>query len=256
MNIRSITKQALIVTAERPRSAVAAWDANAPYRAAELSGDIDTAYQSLIGHIEHNLSEARLAPRVRVLDAGCGVGATTSSLDKLGYEVVGIDPSTESIQQANVDYPQCRFHAMALQEMAKRTTEPLFDAVVANMVLHTVADLDSFLLSAARMLVEDGVFIATLPHPWYYLLQRTDVEFTEADYKEARQYWLKFRIHGQPSHPSRVPYIHRPEHMYLQSLKTNFFGVEAVEAPPQVGVGKPRDILIIRARLNSPADGL
>lgn len=46
----------------------------------------------------------RVAPS-RVFDLGCGNGSVANELAQAGYEVVGIDPSTEGITVANEEYP-------------------------------------------------------------------------------------------------------------------------------------------------------
>jgi SAM-dependent methyltransferase len=187
-----------------------------------------------------------------VLDVGCGVGALTESLGGLGYEALGIDPSEQSIKLAKRYNPAGNYQAASLEKFALKSPTP-FHAVVANMVLHSVPDLGGFLAAARSILDENGIFIATIPHPRYYLQQRPDVMFSESDYDDCRLYWLNFRIHGKRPHPTKVPYFHRPTEDYVTLLTRNRFAISEFEAPPQVGIGKPHDILLIVAdRLPQP----
>ncbi len=48
------------------------------------------------------------APR-RVLDLGCGNGATAGALQRLGYTVLGVDASESGIAVAQRAHPECRF---------------------------------------------------------------------------------------------------------------------------------------------------
>ena len=48
----------------------------------------------------------------RILDIGCGWGRTTHELDKLGYEVIGIDLAGESIKEAQKYVPNAKFYEM------------------------------------------------------------------------------------------------------------------------------------------------
>ena len=44
-------------------------------------------------------------PDKRAFDLGCGNGATCHMLNQLGFEVTGVDPSTEGVSQAQTAYP-------------------------------------------------------------------------------------------------------------------------------------------------------
>src|SRR5208337_944012 len=62
----------------------------------------------------------------RILDLGCGTGHLTSQIAATGAVVVGIDRSTEMIQQAREKYPALRYEVMDARELAFQES---FDAV-------------------------------------------------------------------------------------------------------------------------------
>lgn len=60
------------------------------------------ALEKLVSKIERD------GVRLRAFDLGCGNGAIAHWLTNRGWEVVGVDPSTEGVAQANKCYPELR----------------------------------------------------------------------------------------------------------------------------------------------------
>ena len=72
--------------------------------------------------------------RPRALDLGCGNGATAEMIRKMGFDVVGVDPSESGIALAREAYPDCHFEqGSAYDDLASRFGE--FDAVVSLEVI-------------------------------------------------------------------------------------------------------------------------
>jgi SAM-dependent methyltransferase len=100
----------------------------------------------------------------RVLEVGCGRGDLARAIAESGYEVVAIDPDAPTGEL---------FRATSLEEFAH--PEP-FDAVVASLALHHVADLPgaldkivSLLRPAGRLIVNEHA-VDRLDEPtarWY-----------------------------------------------------------------------------------------
>ena len=100
-----------------------------------------------------------LAPRdgERILDLGCGTGHLTNKIAASGASVVGIDISTDMIEQARILYPQLRF------EIADGTSfhfDDPFDAVFSNAALHWIEEQDLVTDCVARALKAGGRFVA------------------------------------------------------------------------------------------------
>ena len=51
-----------------------------------------------------------LADQRRLLELGCGNGSVAHELTRRGWDVTGVDPSTEGIDQANRAYPDLKLH--------------------------------------------------------------------------------------------------------------------------------------------------
>ena len=97
----------------------------------------------LRGFVEAHLPGAP----ARVLEVGCGHGELARAIAALGYAVVAIDP----------DAPEGDlFQAVSLEEFADPGP---FDAIVANRVLHHVADLPRALDKVANLLGSEGRLI-------------------------------------------------------------------------------------------------
>ncbi|TDE09059.1 class I SAM-dependent methyltransferase [Jiangella asiatica] len=76
---------------------------------------------------EARLVDAMVAPRSRVLDAGCGTGRVSAVLHERGHEVVGVDADAELIAAARHDHDGPRFVVADLAELDLGET---FDAAV------------------------------------------------------------------------------------------------------------------------------
>ncbi|MGS2618823.1 class I SAM-dependent methyltransferase [Micromonospora sp. LZ34] len=91
---------------------------------------------------EARLLDAMVAPRSRVLDAGCGTGRVGAALAARGHTVVGVDADPALVEAARVDYPGPRWLVADLAELdlaAAGEPEPFDAAVVAGNVMAFVA---------------------------------------------------------------------------------------------------------------------
>lgn len=102
-------------------------------------------------------------PPRRVIDIGCGEGRLPRDLQRLGYDVTGVDGSATLIAAAREADPAGRY------ALADAASLPLPDAsadlVTAFMSLHDIDDLDGALREIARVLVPGGRLRAAIVHP-------------------------------------------------------------------------------------------
>ena len=117
----------------------------------EVSAD---AYGAFMGRFAEPLAErfaavAGIGPDVQVLDVGCGPGALTERLVRLGATVSAIDPSLSFVDAVRVRLPEAdvRFGSAELLPFLDHT----FDAALAQLVVHFMRDPVAGLTEMARV---------------------------------------------------------------------------------------------------------
>lgn len=100
------------------------------------------------------LDAAGVTAGKRVLDVGTGTGVAAAAVLERGASVVGIDFSEAMIAEARRILPQANFRVANAEELPFE--DGSFDAVVANGVLHHLAEPDRALEEARRVLARGG----------------------------------------------------------------------------------------------------
>jgi len=116
------------------------------------------------------LLKGRMVPGMRVLDAGCGTGRNLVYLLQSGFEVFGVDESSEALAQTRrlanelaPHLPLDNFRAEAVEKMSY--SDAGFDVVLSSAVLHFARDegqWQSMVGEMWRVLKPGGVFFARL----------------------------------------------------------------------------------------------
>jgi len=236
------------------------WDANAPSRLAELSNNGDPSYRALSNLIINHILEHPGIDELQgldILDAGCGLGFLSSELARLGATVRAIDPSPVSVSEAIRTHGQrdgLSFDALDLTSFSNiGGSDGAFDVIVANMTLHCVRELSSFMEAAYRLLKPDGFALCTVPNPDVYLQSRSDLDLRSVDLREAHTFEISFRISGHDPHPAKVFYYHRTVRDYASIARGARLAIANFKIPEQVGPGRPRDIAVIEfSKLDEP----
>ncbi len=126
-------------------------------------GDIDI-------YLFDQLRRGRIAPGMRIVDAGCGSGRNLVYLLQSGYEVYGVDADPIAIQAVRdlaahlaPALPHGNFRAEALEVMS--FPDAFADVVVSNAVLHFARDeeqFDAMVRSLWRVVKPRGMLFARL----------------------------------------------------------------------------------------------
>src|SRR5919206_2612926 len=103
---------------------------------------------------------AGIAPGQRVLDVGCGTGALTSELVRqLGAAAVNaVDPSDRFVAAVRDRHPGVRVQPATAEQLPFE--DRAFDAALAQLVVHFMADPVSGLREMARVTRAQGVIAA------------------------------------------------------------------------------------------------
>lgn len=103
---------------------------------------------------------ASVAAGQHVLDVGCGPGALTAELvERLGPAAVSaVDPSEPFVAAARERYPEVNVRQAAAEQLPFETRA--FDAALAQLVVHFMADPTAGLREMARVTREGGVVAA------------------------------------------------------------------------------------------------
>lgn len=108
---------------------------------------------------------ARGLPR-RVMDLGCGNGAFAAELARLGYDVVGVDPSITGIAQGRRAHPNLTLHeGSAYDRLADRYGS--FSAVVSLEVVEHLYAPRVFAQTAFSLLSNGGIALVSTPYHGY-----------------------------------------------------------------------------------------
>ena len=103
---------------------------------------------------------ARLSRGARVLDVGCGSGATVAYLaDSAGLRSVGIDVSPAQIARARAARPELDFVQGRAEDLPFAAGS--FDAVLAECVISTLPDAGLALREMVRVLSSGGRVVVT-----------------------------------------------------------------------------------------------
>lgn len=132
------------------------------------SGSLTCAHDYLLPTLLSELEDIRFrVPAQRVFDLGCGNGSVAWILTQKGWEVRGVDPSSQGISQAKQNYPSLELEiGSAYDDLVSRFGQaPVVTSLEVVEHVYAPRDYASTLFS----LVEPGGFaIITTPYHGYW----------------------------------------------------------------------------------------
>ncbi|MGB3508837.1 MAG: class I SAM-dependent methyltransferase [Microcoleaceae cyanobacterium] len=103
----------------------------------------------------------------KVLDAGCGPGASTEKLLNKGAEVVGIDVSGKMVELAKVRVgSRATIIKADLSQPLPFLESKSFDIVFSSLVVAYIKNLEPLFQEFYRLLKSSGVFVFSTQHPF------------------------------------------------------------------------------------------
>jgi 2-polyprenyl-6-hydroxyphenyl methylase/3-demethylubiquinone-9 3-methyltransferase len=116
-------------------------------------------------HFARDPAALRPFEGLRLLDIGCGGGLLSEPMARMGFTVLGADPSEKNIKTAAAHSAAAElalnYRAVTAEALAEEGAK--FDVVLNMEVVEHVADLRAFLTACARLIKPGGIMlIATL----------------------------------------------------------------------------------------------
>lgn len=132
--------------------------------------NLQGAFGQIDIYLFDQLLRGRIAPGMRVLDAGCGAGRNVVFLLQNGYDVSAVDADPDAVAQVRQlasrlapALPEGQFRVEPVEALSFDAGS--FDAVISSAVLHFARDerhFDAMLRSMWRVLRPGGLLFARL----------------------------------------------------------------------------------------------
>lgn len=130
------------------------------------SADAEHTAQYLLPAVQRILAGEGESAKTSIFDLGCGNGATVEILQRHGYEVVGVDPSTSGIGEAHRAYPNLQlFVGSAYDNLAARFGR--FQVVLSLEVVEHVYYPRKFAATLFSLVRPGGLAIVSTPYHGY-----------------------------------------------------------------------------------------
>ena len=130
------------------------------------SADAEHTAQYLLPAVLRILAGEGESAKTSIFDLGCGNGATAEILQRHGYEVIGVDPSTSGIREAHRAYPNMQlFVASAYDDLAARFGR--FQVVLSLEVVEHVYYPRKFAATLFSLVRPGGLAIVSTPYHGY-----------------------------------------------------------------------------------------
>lgn len=224
----------------------AIWDAKADFWD-ERMGEGNAFQQTLVGPATERLLDLRAGEQV--LEIACGNGQMARRMAQLGATIVATDFS-----QRFVDLASARTRAAGLSDrvtfqQVDATDESAllvfgegrYDAVVCNMALMDMTEVEPLFRAVARLLAPGGRFVFTIPHPCYnsnairMTLEEEDRGGTLVETAAIKVVdYLNIppgKGAGMPGEPAPHWYFHRPLSVLLPAAFNAGLVMDGIEEP-------------------------
>ena len=143
------------------------WDPNGKFRPLHQFNPVRLQFirDVAASHFQRDAKSLKPFSGLTLLDIGCGGGLLSEPMARIGFSVLGADPSEKNIRTASVHAAglglPLHYRAATAESLAEEGTA--FDVVLNMEVVEHVADLAGFLKTCARLIKPGGfMLIATL----------------------------------------------------------------------------------------------
>ena len=187
-------------------------------------------------HLSRYAFATRFASEKRTLDIGCGAGYGVAAIARSARQAFGIDLAPEAIDYALDNYgPSNNAFFIQASATALPFRDQSFDLITAFEVIEHLADWNTLLIQARRVLRPDGVFLVSTPNKEYYAESRAEhgpnpFHVHEFDFDEFQAALVDFFPHVAVFLQNwSASIVFSPAHHSLSSLETR---IDAAPAGP------------------------
>lgn len=127
---------------------------------------------------QFHLIKNRLAPKDKILEIGCNMGATQRFLVKQGFDVYGCDYHEKAIEFAKQYVPEATIKKGGIDSFSEQ--EGTFKLIYMNHVLEHIVDPDEFIKKIYRMLAPGGYALIEVPglKNWISTVKKNNIKTT------------------------------------------------------------------------------
>jgi SAM-dependent methyltransferase len=119
----------------------------------------------------------KLPKGLKILDIGCGAGEFIAELEKLGFEVFGIDFDKKAVQIAKNNFGLKNIFPESLDEFLERKDFEKFDIITFFEVLEHMDNPVTFIENLQKALKPDGKIIFSVPSRERFLVNSNKWDF-------------------------------------------------------------------------------
>ncbi len=180
-----------MITSENPWDILGKSNFNVHIRKGEIdpsaADNILIAWPPILEILNKTFSKSQ---GIKVLDYGCGTGGLCIKLDSMGFDVTGIDTSTEMINAAKHHSPSSIKYFVGNEESIP--PESKFEAITTVKTTPYIKDLDKVLQTLVTYLKKDGLlFVVDFNREWVKESLKHQIWFANFDSTEFPQEGLK-----------------------------------------------------------------
>jgi SAM-dependent methyltransferase len=165
---------------------------------------------------------------------GCGTGILTNILSRYVADIIGVDPSGDSIRIAreyNQGIANASFECSNVEIYGTKHDEH-FDFALAHMSLQSIENLSGAMEAISASLRPERWFLFTIPHPCFWALVKSNFPRDAFQYNLPSSHLIPFTVGlDQNPLPNHIPYYHRPLEIYSEALKEAGFATVSLREP-------------------------
>jgi 2-polyprenyl-6-hydroxyphenyl methylase/3-demethylubiquinone-9 3-methyltransferase len=139
------------------------WDPNGKFRPLHRFNPVRLGFirDTATAHWKRDTRAIKPFGGLTLLDIGCGGGLLSEPLARMGFDVLGVDASEESVRIAAAHAAgsglKLRYRAATAETLTEEGS--LFDFVIAMEVAEHVADVGAFVSACAKLVSPGGLLI-------------------------------------------------------------------------------------------------